>query len=189
MSYRIRITRPEHPQTLLRVNRGADWLTESYQEVYRGSEASVFDFLDYAKALVQQLRDARHDSESREAKIAWAFKVAILRFEPWKKFEPTPEQIDEGYLPVLDSETAPDDWARRMITGAKLDILGGGKVFESFPFEIPEDFDVETLEPLQYVTNAHAVSTGFTKFKKDKDMPLRVDEILVDPPQHPQDPQ
>jgi hypothetical protein len=151
MSYRIRITRPEHPQTLLRINRDEKYLVQSYQEVYRGREASEFDFVDFAKAIVQQLRDARHDSETSAAKIAWAFKVAILRFEPWKKYEPTAEEIEQGYLPMLDEETAPEDWERRMITGATLDILGGGHVFESYPFEIPADFDVATLAPLEYV--------------------------------------
>ena len=86
MSYRIRITRPEHPQVLLRINRDEKYLVQSYQEVYRGREASEFDFLAYAEAVVQQLRDARHDSTTPAAKIAWAFKVAILRFEPWKKY-------------------------------------------------------------------------------------------------------
>lgn len=169
MSYRIRITRPEHPQVLLRINRDEKYLVQSYQEAYRKSEASEFDFLDFAKAVVQQLRDARHDSESPAAKIAWAFKVVILRFEPWKKFEPTAEQLEEGFLPVLDEETAPDDWRRRMITGAKLDILGDGKVFESYPFEIPEDFDVETLPPLNYVSTAASkeqVQALVAKFRK-----------------------
>ena len=186
MSYRIRITRPEHPQVLLRMNRGDNWLVESFQEVYRGSEASVFDFIEFAKAIVQQLRDARHDSESPAAKIAWDFKVKILRFEPWKKYEPTVEEIEQGYKPVLDTETAPEDWAKRMIKGATLDILGGGRVFESFPFEVPEDFDVNTLEPLDYVTSQLENITGFAKFKKIDQQPLGIERFLVDPTQKPQ---
>lgn len=169
MSYRVRITRPEHPQVLLRINRGSDQQIHSYQEVFRGKEASSFDSLPFAKAIVQQLRDARHDSTPPAAQIAWAFKVAILRFEPWKKFEPTLEEIEQGYRPVLDEQTAPEDWAKRMIRGATLDILAQqGGVVESYPFEVPADFDVETLEPLEYVAAAQPKLVGFVKFEKQK---------------------
>ena len=152
MSYRIRITRPEHPQSLLLLNLAPPGQIQSYQEVFRGSEASRFDTLEFAKAVVQQLIDARHDSESPAAQVAWAFKVSILRFEPWKKWEPTAEEYAQGMRAIVDDQTAPDDWARRMIRGATLDILGQqGGVVEQFAFEVPADFDVETLEALDYV--------------------------------------
>jgi len=135
--------------------------------VYRGSEASVFDFLAVPKAIIQQLRDARQDSELSAVQMAWAFKVEILRFEPWKKWEPNEEERAQGFKPVIDAETAPDDWAARMIKGATLDILHEGKVVESSPFEMPDDFDVATLVPLDYVTVDHAKQlAGFAKFSK-----------------------
>lgn len=152
MPYRIRITRPEHPQCLLLVNLAPPGQIASYQEVFRGSEATRFEALEFAKAIVQQLRDARHDSELSAIQVAWAFKVRILRFEPWKKWEPTAEEYAQGMRPIIDEQTAPDDWARRMIRGATLDILSQkGGVVEQLPFEVPADFDVETLEPLDYV--------------------------------------
>lgn len=152
MAYRIRLTRPEHPQCLLLVNLAPPGQILSYQEVFRGSEATRFETLEFAKAIVQQLRDARHDSELAAMQVAWAFKVRILRFEPWKKWEPSPEEYAQGMRAIVDDQTAPDDWAKRMIRGATLDILGQkGGVVEQFPFEVPTDFDVETLEPLDYV--------------------------------------
>jgi hypothetical protein len=61
---------------------------------------------------------------------------------------------------VLEVSVAPDDWAKRMIKDAKLDIISAGKLIESFPFEIPADFDVASLEPLDY---AGSVLENITK--------------------------
>jgi hypothetical protein len=78
--------------------------------------------------------------------------LRILRFEPWKKWEPTAEEYAQGMRAIVDDHTAPEDWAKRMIHGATLDVLDQkGGVLEQFPYEVPANFDVETLEPLDYV--------------------------------------
>lgn len=157
--YRIRITRPEHPQTLLRLNLGIAGI-ESYQEVYLTKDAHSFSTLEFVQAVIRQLLDARHDSTNEAAQVAWAFKVHILRFEPWKKFEPTEEERALGIVAQVDELTSPEDWAKRMIKGATLDILSDGHVVEKFAFEVPEDFDVNTLAPLEYGSWAVSETDG-----------------------------
>lgn len=168
MAYRIRITRPEHPQILLRVDHTESWEILGFQEVYRVSEASSLEHLFIAGAIIAMLRDARPDNTTPVGQLAWQFMLHILRFEPWKKSEPTAEEAEAGAKPVLDTSTAPDDWARRMIRGATLDILDQkGGVVDRFSYEVPANFDVGSLEPLDYTTAVSSPQTEVDKLEQD----------------------
>lgn len=140
----IRCDRPEHEPFLLRVNRNQDLTLAGYDIAFLPRDATPFETLSIASNVIRTLMHSRmHDAE-QEAKVAWAAKVSFLKYQPWLT-KATPKQLQEtGEMLVPDA--AEKDHEKRFISNASLAILTNRyKRVASYPFTMPDDFDISQL--------------------------------------------